>query len=184
MEAIANPPAYDRARAAVRYDDVARKLVLAFKYGDRTRSRTDDGAVDGARRARTAGRRRRADAGSAALAQAVGAALQPGGGAGRRDFRASAACRCCTTSLKRVRATPQQVGLSKTQRADNVQGAFRVPDSEKARSRRPPRRPGRRRADLRRHRRYLRPRRVAGRAPPMSTCWSLPGLSRRSRTPI
>jgi predicted amidophosphoribosyltransferase len=28
--------------------------------------------------------------------------------------------------LKRVRATPQQVGKSKTERADNVQGAFRV----------------------------------------------------------
>jgi predicted amidophosphoribosyltransferase len=28
--------------------------------------------------------------------------------------------------LKRVRATPQQVGLTKSQRADNVQGAFRV----------------------------------------------------------
>ena len=27
MEAIANPPAYQRARAAVRYDDVARTLV-------------------------------------------------------------------------------------------------------------------------------------------------------------
>ena len=35
MEAIADPPAYDRARAAVRYDDVARALVHAFKYGDR-----------------------------------------------------------------------------------------------------------------------------------------------------
>src|SRR6187431_2543400 len=35
MEAIADPPAYHRARAAVRYDDVARKLVHAFKYGDR-----------------------------------------------------------------------------------------------------------------------------------------------------
>ena len=35
MEAIANPPAYDRARAAVRYDDVARTLVQAFKYSDR-----------------------------------------------------------------------------------------------------------------------------------------------------
>jgi len=30
-------------------------------------------------------------------------------------------------ALKRVRATPQQVGLSKPQRAENVQGAFRVP---------------------------------------------------------
>ena len=35
MEAIAAPPAYDRARAAVRYDEVARALVHAFKYGDR-----------------------------------------------------------------------------------------------------------------------------------------------------
>ena len=36
MEAIANPPAYQRARAAVRYDDVARTLVHALKYQDRT----------------------------------------------------------------------------------------------------------------------------------------------------
>src|SRR4249919_2626213 len=27
MEAIANPPSYDRARAAVRYDDISRALV-------------------------------------------------------------------------------------------------------------------------------------------------------------
>ena len=35
MEAITNPPAYHRARAAVRYDDIARTLVHALKYGDR-----------------------------------------------------------------------------------------------------------------------------------------------------
>ena len=35
MEAIADPPAHRRARAAVRYDDIARTLVHAFKYGDR-----------------------------------------------------------------------------------------------------------------------------------------------------
>jgi len=35
-------------------------------------------------------------------------------------------------ALRRVRATPQQVGLSKTERADNVQGAFRVPPDRKA----------------------------------------------------
>jgi predicted amidophosphoribosyltransferase len=35
MEAIANPPAYGRARAAVRFDDVARALVHALKYNDR-----------------------------------------------------------------------------------------------------------------------------------------------------
>src|SRR3954464_3648918 len=36
MEAIANPPAYRRARAAGRYDDVARTLVHALKYHERT----------------------------------------------------------------------------------------------------------------------------------------------------
>ena len=35
MEAITNPPAYQRARAAVRYDDVAKVLVHALKYQDR-----------------------------------------------------------------------------------------------------------------------------------------------------
>jgi ComF family protein len=35
-------------------------------------------------------------------------------------------------TLKRVKATPQQVGLSRTERAGNVQGAFRVPDEAKA----------------------------------------------------
>src|SRR2546421_7462229 len=36
MEAISDPPAYQRARAALRYDDVARTLVHALKYQDRT----------------------------------------------------------------------------------------------------------------------------------------------------
>jgi hypothetical protein len=36
MEVIADPPAYARARAAVRCDDVARTLVHALKYRDRT----------------------------------------------------------------------------------------------------------------------------------------------------
>src|ERR1043166_5831651 len=35
LEAIADPPAYRRARAALRFDDVARSLVHALKYGDR-----------------------------------------------------------------------------------------------------------------------------------------------------
>ena len=35
MEAIADPPAYNRARAAVRYDEISRTLVHALKYGDR-----------------------------------------------------------------------------------------------------------------------------------------------------
>jgi ComF family protein len=32
------PPAFDRARAALRYDDAARRLILAFKHADRTDS--------------------------------------------------------------------------------------------------------------------------------------------------
>jgi predicted amidophosphoribosyltransferase len=35
-------------------------------------------------------------------------------------------------ALKRVRATQQQVGMSKAERADNVQGAFRVPGEHRA----------------------------------------------------
>ena len=52
MEAIADPPAYHRARAAVRYDEVARTLVHAFKYGDRLDLAPDHGPLDGERRAR------------------------------------------------------------------------------------------------------------------------------------
>src|ERR1700722_3746338 len=35
MQAIADPPAYHRARAAVRFDEISRALVHALKYGDR-----------------------------------------------------------------------------------------------------------------------------------------------------
>jgi predicted amidophosphoribosyltransferase len=37
-----------------------------------------------------------------------------------------------TDALKRVKATVQQVGLSRSERAANVQGAFRVPEPGKA----------------------------------------------------
>src|SRR3954452_21436376 len=36
MEAIADPPAYQRARAAAQFDEVARTLVHGLKYHDRT----------------------------------------------------------------------------------------------------------------------------------------------------
>ncbi|HEY6831731.1 MAG TPA: ComF family protein [Pseudolabrys sp.] len=131
MEAIAAPPAYDRARAAVRYDDVARALVHRFKYGDRL----DLAPMMGRWMAR-AGRELTAGADalvpvplhwrrlwarrfnqSAALAGAIGAI---------------AGVPMLPAALQRVRATPQQVGLSKTERADNVQGAFKVPAERKA----------------------------------------------------
>ena len=131
MEAIADPPAYDRARAAVRYDDIARALVLSFKYGDRL----DLAPMMGKWMAR---------AGRELLSEAD--ALLPVPLHWRRlwarRFNQSAALAGAISdiaglpvlhgALKRVRATPQQVGLSKTERADNVQGAFRVPADEKA----------------------------------------------------
>jgi predicted amidophosphoribosyltransferase len=131
MEAIANPPAYDRARAAVRYDDIARALVHGLKYSDRL----DLAPMLGQWMAR-AGRELLVDATtlvpvplhwrrqwsrrfnqSAALAGAI-----------------SALCDVPVVhdGLERVRATPQQVGRSKVERAENVQGAFRVPAGRKA----------------------------------------------------
>ena len=131
MEAMANPPAYDRARAAVRYDEIARRLVLAFKYADRL----DFAPMMGRWMAR---------AGHELLTDAD--ALMPVPLHWRRlwarRFNQAAALSGVISEisgvpvlhdiLKRVRATPQQVGLSKAQRADNVQGAFRVPDASRA----------------------------------------------------
>jgi ComF family protein len=131
MEAMANPPAYDRARAAVRYDDVARALVLSFKYGDRL----DLAPMMGQWMAR-AGRELLAGADALMPVPLHWRRLWA-----RRFNQAGALCAAISDvsgvpvlydTLKRVRATPQQVGLSKTQRADNVQGAFRVPAERRA----------------------------------------------------
>jgi ComF family protein len=125
MEAIANPPAYDRARAGVRYDDIARALVLSFKYGDRL----DLAPMIGQWMAR-AGRELLADANALIPVPLHWRRLWS------RRFHQSATLAGAISglsgvpvlhdALKRVRATPQQVGLSKNERADNVQGAFRV----------------------------------------------------------
>src|SRR5215471_7997010 len=131
MEAIADPPAYNRARAAVRYDDIAGKLVHALKYG----YRLDLAPAMGRWMAR-AGRELLADSDaivpvplhwrrqwtrrfnqSALLAEIIAKA------SGRMVAHGA---------LKRVKATPQQVGLDKSERAHNVQGAFRVPAHGKA----------------------------------------------------
>ena len=131
MEAIANPPAYGRARAAVRYDDVARALVHAFKFSDRL----DLAPMIGGWMLR-AGRQLLAEAAAVVpvplhwrrlwarrfnqsatlagvIAEASGVPLLP-------------------DALQRTRATPHQVGLSRSERATNVQGAFRVSPDGKA----------------------------------------------------
>jgi ComF family protein len=131
MEAIANPPAYDRARAAVRYDDIARALVTRFKYGDRL-----DLAPMLARWMARAGRELLAGADGLVPVPLHWRRLWA------RRFNQSAALAAAISSLagvpmegavlKRARATPQQVGLNKAERAVNVQGAFKVAASERA----------------------------------------------------
>jgi ComF family protein len=130
MQAIADPPAYQRARAAVRYDDIARTLVHALKYGDRLDL------------APTLGRWM-VQAGAPLLAEAD--ALIPVPLHWRRlwwrRFNQSAAlAEVIATRVKlpvahalaRVKATRQQVGLTASERALNVQGAFRVREQARA----------------------------------------------------
>jgi ComF family protein len=125
MEAIANPPAYQRARAAVRYDDVARTLVHALKYQDRT----DLAPAMGRWMAR---------AGGELLDEADALVPVPlhwrrawrrrynQSGALARVIERQSGVKVASEALRRVRPTQQQIGLSRSQRASNVQGAFKV----------------------------------------------------------
>jgi ComF family protein len=131
MEAIADPPAYGRARAAVRYDDVARDLVHRLKYGDRLDLCTTMG-----RWMARAGRELVAEADALLPVPLHWRRLW-----GRRFNQAAVLAKVVaathglpvlTGALKRVRATPQQVGLSRGERAVNVQGAFAVTPEGKA----------------------------------------------------
>jgi ComF family protein len=125
-EAIANPPPFQRARAAVSYDGVARRMVQGLKYHDRTdlaRWMAGWMARAGAElladadivvpvplhRRRFLWRRFNQSAELArALARRSGTTFEP-------------------TALLRVKVTRQQVGLGLREREDNVRGAFRVP---------------------------------------------------------
>jgi len=131
MEAIADPPAYNRARAAVRFDDISRALVHGLKYGDRL-----DLAPMMGRWISHAGREILAEADALVPVPLHWRRLW----ARRFNQSAMLATSISTTSgvpiaagaLKRVKATAQQVGLTPTQRAANVAGAFRVPEEGKA----------------------------------------------------
>lgn len=131
--AVAEPPVFNRARAVALYEEgPARLLVQRLKYADRL-----DLAQPMARWMARAGKDVLADADllapvpmhrwrlfmrrfnqAAVLAQAVGrqsgVAFDPG-------------------VLVRVRATRPQVGLTRAQRADNVQGAFKAPEAARPR---------------------------------------------------
>jgi len=131
MEAIADPPTYRRARAAVRFDDVARALVHALKYGDRL-----DLAPMMGRWMAMAGRPLTTDA-DAIIPVPLHWRRHWARRFNQSALLAEAIAKACGVpvvfgALKRVKATPQQVGLSQSARALNVQGAFRVSPSGKA----------------------------------------------------
>ncbi|HEY1545093.1 MAG TPA: ComF family protein [Xanthobacteraceae bacterium] len=130
-EAATDPPAFGRARAAVRYDDVASALVHALKYGDRL-----DLAPTMGRWMAQAGRE--LTEGADAL---VPVPLHWRRLWARRFNQAATLARTISQAngvpvlddaLKRVRATPQQVGLNRAGRSTNVQGAFAVPEARQA----------------------------------------------------
>ncbi|HSA66471.1 MAG TPA: ComF family protein [Methyloceanibacter sp.] len=123
--AIADPPVYDRARAAARYSATMRDLIQSFKYGDR-----HEGVPLFGRWMAAAGAELLADADmilpvplyrsrlwsrrfnqSAMLAQGVG--------------KLTGIPVDCFL-LARVKRTPSQVGLTAAQRRKSVAGAFRV----------------------------------------------------------
>src|SRR3954465_1559047 len=125
MEAIADPPAYGRARAAVRYDDVARTLVHALKYQDRT----DLAPAMGRWMARAG---HELIKGPDAL---IPVPLHWRRGWSRRYNQSGALARVIadqtganllSEALRRIRPTQQQIGLSRSEGATNVEGAFRV----------------------------------------------------------
>jgi ComF family protein len=129
--AIADPPVFRRARAVARYDETARNLIHRLKYGDRLEL-----ARPMARMMSRAGAELVAAADvvvpvplyrwrlwqrrfnqAMALAQGVAAA---------------GPLPCRPLWLSRVKPTRSQVGLTKAQRGENLQGAFRVPIEARA----------------------------------------------------
>lgn len=123
--AIADPPVFARARAVCRFDGAARELVHKLKYGDRTEL------------ALTLGRMM-TQAGHELLAEAdliVPVPLHRTRLWSRRFNQAAALAQVLASrsgvklapaALTRVKRTRQQVGLTRPQRADNLQGAFKV----------------------------------------------------------
>jgi len=131
MEAIADPPAYRRARAAVCYDEIARKLVHSLKYGDRL-----DLAPTAGRWMIRAGHELLADADALVPVPLHWRRLWA------RRFNQSALLAKAISelsgvpvagdALRRIKSTAQQVGLTQKERASNVQGAFQVPAEGRA----------------------------------------------------
>ena len=121
----ARPPAYDRAKSALVYDDASRDLVLAFKRGDRTALADPLG--------RLAARAGRDLLESAGLILPV--PLHPRRLFARRFNQAALLAKAISRQsgvdwspdlLYRRKNTPSQGGLSHKQRRENMRGAFLV----------------------------------------------------------
>ncbi len=123
--AMADPPVFARARAVCGYDDVARMLVHKLKYSDRIELSLTMGAM-----MTLAGRELLADADVIVPVPLHRWRLW------RRRFNQSAALAQVIaektgtpldlTALSRVKRTRPQVGLSRHERAENLQGALKV----------------------------------------------------------
>lgn len=123
-------PAYRVARAALRYDDGSRRLILGLKHGDRT-----DAARPFAQWMARAGRELLADADLIAPVPLHWTRLV------RRRFNQAALLAQSLAALSdgafapdllvRRRRTPSQGGLTARQRALNVRGAFAVDPKRK-----------------------------------------------------
>lgn len=128
-QAFAQPPAFARARAVALYDEVARGLVHRLKYEDR-----HDLARPMARMMAAAGRD--------LIAEADGIVPVPlhrwrlwhrrfnQAALLARPIARGAGLPFLPQALVRRRATRTQVGLSRAARADNLAGAFHVPQAE------------------------------------------------------
>ena len=123
--AMADPPVFQRARAVCGYDETARALVHRLKYGDRIEL-----ALTMGRMMALAGRELLAEADLVVPVPLHRFRLW------RRRFNQAAALATVVaesgalpidlTVLARVRRTRPQVGLSRNERAENLQGALRV----------------------------------------------------------
>lgn len=131
LEASADPPVFERARAVARYDsDKARSLAHRLKYYDRLELAEPLG-------------RWMARAGADLLGEAdllVPVPLHRMRLFSRRFNQSAALAKVVsresavpveTMALERVKPTPPQVGLTRSQRAANMQGAFRVREEKR-----------------------------------------------------
>lgn len=129
IEAIANPPPFDRLRAVMLYDDLARKMISTIKYSDRT-----DLIPWVSNWMRVAGKELLGEADLVVPVPLHKSRLRmrrfnQAGEMARRICEDKAQFR--PEVLLRRKSTKQQVGLSEKERERNMSGAFSVTEEMK-----------------------------------------------------